>query len=89
MTEGWILFVTFIVIGIVDLIMGVIFSRTPGRAVGEAPSSELAQNSPQARRFIGRTMIFSAFLLWGLAAASAYGLLAPSFALPMFGGPAS
>ena len=85
MSTGWMVFALFVAVGLVDLVLGFAWSRTADPEVG-APPPESGQNSPQARRFLGRVMMVSAPIMWGLAVAFAYGVFGPEFALPIFAG---
>lgn len=80
---NWIIFSTFLIVGVIDLVVGFVFVRTPDAPVG-APPPQAGEPSPASRRLVGRTMMFSAFLLWALAGVFASGLLGPDFALPIF-----
>ena len=80
---GWLTFALFVAVGLVDLILGFVYARGAAREVG-APPPASGQNSPQSRRFLGRVLMVSAFVMWGLAGAFAYGVFGPDLALPIF-----
>jgi hypothetical protein len=88
MTTGWIMFVGLGAVGLVDLILGFVFSRTREPSVG-APPPVGGEDALRARRFAARAMMVGALLIWGVAIAGATGHLGHDLALPMFGGPVS
>lgn len=85
MTINWIIAGTFLVVGLIDLVVGFAFSRTPDVPVGAPPQD--SSSTPQAKRLVGKTMMLSALLLWAMAGAFASGLFGPDFALPIFAQP--
>jgi hypothetical protein len=87
--NGWTLFALIMVMGLADLALGIRSLRKAGTAVEHEFSTATYDASPRAFRIRGYAMIVSAFLMWGLAAAFAAGLLGTEFALPVFAEAAS
>lgn len=85
MSSNWIYFIVLVGMGFIDLVLGIVLSRTPAPPVG-APPPAGGEERLRARRLTGRIMLGSALFFWAFAAACATGHVNPDLALPMFAG---
>lgn len=85
MSLGWIIFALFVGGGLVDIAIGIAWIRSSVPPVG-APPPAPGQPDPAQKRFLGRMLLVTGVLLFGVAAAFAFGMFGADFALPPFAG---